>query len=73
VGSGFTRVGIAVPKDWEHIHEMPPTEMAEAMQLVLAEYGTYTAAARQRAVDRLDVRPSLARHKQIMEMVHAQG
>jgi glycosyltransferase involved in cell wall biosynthesis len=64
-------VAVAAPEDWDRIHEISPSEMADAVAQVLAAYPAYSHAARTRAETRFDVKPWLSRHKEIFEALHA--
>lgn len=64
-------IGVAVPVDWDHIHEIPAVETAIAVQSVIEQYETFRVEARKRAVGHLDVKPWLDKHRQIFENLHA--
>lgn len=63
--------GIGVPADlsWDRVIPPDPDAMAEAVLAVAADRKRFADAARQRGVDRFDVRPWLRRHAEIFERV----
>jgi glycosyltransferase involved in cell wall biosynthesis len=61
-GSG---VGVPAPLDWERDHPPAPEELRDAVLEAAARRAELGAAARRRAVERFDVRPWLARHRQL--------
>lgn len=63
-------VGVAVPEDWHNIHEMDPVSLADAVEKIVDNYRTYSEAARQRCIDKFDIKPWIIRHKEIFEGVH---
>ena len=62
-----TGVGVAAPLDWERDH--PPTgpELAEAVIRIAGDYDSFAAAARQRAIVHFDLKPWIARHREVFE------
>lgn len=57
--------GVDAPLDWERHHLADPAAMADAVRTIAADRPRYAAAARQRAVDRFDLRPWLSRHQSV--------
>jgi glycosyltransferase involved in cell wall biosynthesis len=60
-------IGIAAPLDWERDVPPDPHAMADAVETIAGSRRRYAEAARQRAVDALDVRHWLARHRAVFE------
>lgn len=60
-------LGVEVPEDWERLHEPDPTALADAVNSLLVRHGVAARAARKRAVDELDVKPWLLRHRRVFE------
>ena len=61
--------GIGVPGElnWERDVPPDPTALAQAVLKVMERRDAYAKAARQRAVDKFDLRPWMARHRQVFE------
>jgi glycosyltransferase involved in cell wall biosynthesis len=64
-------IGVPGPLDWEREHPPPPAELAAAAVRVLADRDAYGAAARERAVERFDLRRWAARHEELFETLVA--
>jgi glycosyltransferase involved in cell wall biosynthesis len=62
-------VGVDAPLDWEHDIPPDPIVMADAVLAVAERRPQFAAAARQRAVDALDTKHWLDRHRAIFEAV----
>lgn len=60
-------IGIEVPSDWDNIHEPDPQRAAMAICRIIGSYPTFSHNARERAVDRFDLQPWLARHQRLFE------
>ncbi len=60
-------IGVEAPLDWEQIHPPDPQELARAVVDVISNYERFSKAARERAVEKFDVRPWLERHKTVFE------
>jgi glycosyltransferase involved in cell wall biosynthesis len=60
-------IGLPVPESWEREHAPAPVDVAEAVLGVLETRRHFAEAARQRAVERFDVQPWLARHVEVFE------
>jgi glycosyltransferase involved in cell wall biosynthesis len=60
-------VGVQAPLDWERDHPPDPGELQGAVLQVAGRLGAYSAAARQRAVERFDLRPWVERHRVLFE------
>jgi glycosyltransferase involved in cell wall biosynthesis len=60
-------IGVPGPFDWETVHPPDPAALAEAVLAVADRLPAYREAARQRAVDRFDLRPWIERHVQVFE------
>ncbi len=58
-------IGIPAPMDWEMDHPPDPRKLAEAVRNIWTRYREYSLAARNRAVEHLDVRPWARRHETI--------
>lgn len=67
--------GIGVPTllDWERIHLPDPHHLADAILSVAEQRLVYAEAARQRAVERLDLQPWLQRHVEVIEQLLQQN
>lgn len=62
-------VGVPVERSWERDIAADPLALAGAIRQILDRYDAMSAAARQRAVDRFDTQPWLARHAQVFEQL----
>jgi glycosyltransferase involved in cell wall biosynthesis len=60
-------IGIAAPLDWERNLPPDPAAMADAVVQVADQRGAFSDAARQRAVEVLDIRHWIARHRAVFE------
>ena len=60
-------IGVDAPLDWERNIPPDPAQMADAVLAVVERRRRFSEAARQRAVDALDVRHWLARHRAVFE------
>jgi glycosyltransferase involved in cell wall biosynthesis len=60
-------IGIQTTLDWERNIPPDPGAMADAVLAVAARRSTYSEAARQRAVDVLDIDRWIARHRAVFE------
>ena len=58
-------VGVPAPRDFERDHPPAPEELAEAVHDVVARLDALSGAARERAVDRFDIRPWVERHREV--------
>ncbi len=58
-------IGVKHPESWERDEPPDPEALAEAVRRVLAERGSYAAAARRRAVERFALEPWLDRHAEL--------
>ena len=63
---GDAGIGVAAPLDWERDHPPDPEQLAAAVLAVADALGEFSAAARTRA-KQFDVRPWLARHRELFE------
>jgi glycosyltransferase involved in cell wall biosynthesis len=57
--------GVPAPLDWEREHPPDPAALAEAVLAVAERRADFAEAARRRAVERFDVRPWVARHREV--------
>lgn len=64
-------IGIPGPLDWNKIHAPEPDKLAAAICDVFSNYQTYSAAARARSVEGLDLRPWLNRHEVVFREILA--
>lgn len=64
-------VGVAVERSWERDIPVEPTALADAIEKILGNYDSTSAAARRRAVGRFDTRRWLARHAEVFEQLIA--
>jgi glycosyltransferase involved in cell wall biosynthesis len=55
-------IGVPAPRDWERDHPPAPEALADAVRRVMQRRPAFSSAARERAVERFDVRPWLKRH-----------
>lgn len=60
-------IGVPHPVSWEHDEPPSPDELADAVVRVLDDLPRYSAAARERAVERFSLEPWLDRHAAIFE------
>jgi glycosyltransferase involved in cell wall biosynthesis len=60
-------LGVQHDASWDRLEPPPPEAMAAAVERVLAELPSYSAAARQRAVERFALAPWLERHAELFE------
>lgn len=60
-------VGVAAPFDFEQEHPPDPDQLAQAVLAAAARRDELGEAARQRAVERFDIRPWVERHRQVFE------
>lgn len=60
-------IGVEHPDTWERDEPPAPEALARAVELVLAERVRYSAAARERAVERFALGPWLDRHAELFE------
>jgi glycosyltransferase involved in cell wall biosynthesis len=60
-------VGVEHPDTWERDEPPSPEELAEAVEVVLADLRRYSEAARLRAVERFALEPWLDRHAELFE------
>jgi glycosyltransferase involved in cell wall biosynthesis len=60
-------IGIDAPLDWERDIPPDPAAMADAVLTIVGKPRAYAEAARQRAVDTLDVSHWIARHRAVFE------
>jgi glycosyltransferase involved in cell wall biosynthesis len=58
-------IGVPAPLDFEQDHPPDPFALAEAILAVVERLDQLAAIARRRAVERFDVRPWIARHREI--------
>jgi glycosyltransferase involved in cell wall biosynthesis len=64
---GDAGVGAFAEQSWERDIAPAPDVLADGVETVCEEIAVYREAARQRAVDRFDVRPWVERHTQVFE------
>jgi glycosyltransferase involved in cell wall biosynthesis len=60
-------IGIPAPLDFERDHPANPSELATAVLDVAARLPELSDAARRRAVERFDLEPWIARHREVFE------
>ncbi len=60
-------VGIPAPLDWEKDHPPAGPELAEAVIRIAGDYAAFSAAARRRSVAHFDLKPWIARHRELFE------
>ena len=60
-------IGVAAPLDFEQEHPPDPEQLAGAVLEAAARRDELGEAARQRAVERFDIRPWVERHRQVFE------
>ncbi|MGH3066394.1 MAG: glycosyltransferase family 4 protein [Gaiellaceae bacterium] len=60
-------IGVPHPDSWECDEPPSPDELADAVDRVLSELPRYSAAARERAVERFSLEPWLERHRELFE------
>ncbi len=63
--------GVPAPCDWSSSHPPEPSLLANCVMQILANYSTYSAAARKRAVDLFDVKPWVEKHREVFENLAA--
>ncbi len=66
-------VGVPGPLDWEKDHPPDSAELAAAVDQVVADWSSYSEAARSRAVQNFDVASWLNRHRQVFQQVLGQA
>jgi glycosyltransferase involved in cell wall biosynthesis len=64
---GDAGIGVDAPLDWERNIPADPAAMADAVLTVADRRRQFSEAARQRAVDALDIRHWIARHRAVFE------
>jgi len=62
---------LPAPEDWERVHPLDPRGMAEAVRTLWTDLPARSAAARQRAVARFDVRGWVAEHERLFGRILA--
>jgi glycosyltransferase involved in cell wall biosynthesis len=62
---------LEVPQSWEQNYWPAPTAMADAVQMIMAQWPSYHASARVRAVTRFSKENWLAQHRRVFEMLAA--
>jgi glycosyltransferase involved in cell wall biosynthesis len=62
-------IGIPAPLDWQNAYPPDPVKMAEAVLKIAQALSAYREAARQRAVDKFDIKPWIQRHREIFQML----
>jgi glycosyltransferase involved in cell wall biosynthesis len=60
-------IGVPHPDTWERDEPPEPEALADAVERVLADLPRYSAAARERAVERFALEPWLERHRELFE------
>jgi glycosyltransferase involved in cell wall biosynthesis len=68
---GDAGVGVPAPLDWERDHPPTPEELREAVLDAMRRREELAAAARRRAVERFDLQPWLARHRELFAELKA--
>jgi len=65
------QAGVGVPAELDWNRDVPPDSeaMANAVMQVVQDRNRYAQAARRRAVERFDLQPWLARHREVFAMV----
>jgi glycosyltransferase involved in cell wall biosynthesis len=58
-------IGVPHPESWDRDEPPSPDALADAAKRVLADLPAYSAAARNRAVERFSLQPWLERHAQL--------
>lgn len=58
-------VGLPVPEDWGMVHVPAAEAIADGMLEVATKHGAMSRAARERAVERFDIRNWIARHREV--------
>lgn len=66
-------IGIQAPLDWQHLHPPSGKALAIAVKGVFDDYNRFRHQARRRAVDRFDIKPWLARHRQVFRNLAARS
>jgi len=64
-------IGVPAPLDWEKDHPPAPQDLAESVLRIAENYPIFADCARKRAVENLDVRYWLDRHREIFRHVLA--
>ena len=64
---GDAGIGLSAPLDWERDHLPAPEELRDAVLDAMSRRNELAAAARRRAVERFDLQPWLARHRELFE------
>jgi glycosyltransferase involved in cell wall biosynthesis len=62
-------IGVPAPLDFERDHPPDPAALSEAATRVLDRHEDHAEAARRRAVERFDLGPWIARHREIFDML----
>jgi glycosyltransferase involved in cell wall biosynthesis len=70
---GEAGIGVPAPLDWECDHPPAPEELRDAVLEAMSRRADLAAAARRRAVERFDLHPWLARHRELFETLVAQA
>jgi len=66
-------VGVATEANWDSFEHAKPKDWAGAVLSVFDSYLEFSESARQRAVERFDLRPWIARHRQIFNELLDRG
>ena len=64
---GDAGIGVASPENWEQDIPPDPDALADAVRRVAADHRGYAERARRRAVDHLNLRDWLARHRSVFQ------
>ena len=62
---GDAGIGVRAPLDWERDHPPTPHELRDAVLEAMSRRDALAAVARRRAVERFDLQPWLARHREL--------
>jgi glycosyltransferase involved in cell wall biosynthesis len=62
---GDAGIGIPAPLDWQRDHPPAPDELRDGVLEAMRRRDELAAAARRRAVERFDLQPWLARHREL--------
>lgn len=65
----FAGVGVAAPLDWDQGHPPGAEDLAAALLEVHSKYKSYSQAARERAVERFDLRRWIDKHKCVFQQL----
>ena len=65
-------IGLEAPLDWERARPPDAKAMADAVVRIMASYDRFSRAARQRAVERLDVRSWVEQHRRVFAQLAAE-